>query len=170
MRVPLLVIALSLLATAGDATAQWKWRDRAGQVHISDLPPPRDVPERDVLQRPAQPATARANPQAAAEAASAPASAAVPAVAEAKPRTDPELEARRKAAEQEQQARAQQEQRKLDAQRAENCRRARDSLRQLDSGMRLARVNEKGERVVLDDRARDAESQRAREVIASDCR
>lgn len=170
MRVPLLLIALSLLAATGDATAQWKWRDRAGQVHISDLPPPRDVPERDVLQRPAQPPTARANPQAAAENAPAPASAPASAVAEAKPRTDPELEARRKAAEQEQQARAQQEQRRLDAQRADNCQRARDSLRQLDSGMRLARVNEKGERVVLDDRQRAAETQRAREVIASDCR
>ncbi|HMM86143.1 DUF4124 domain-containing protein [Azohydromonas sp.] len=166
MRVPLLVIALSLLAAAGDATAQWKWRDRAGQIHISDLPPPRDVPERDVLQRPAQPATARANP--AAEAASAPAAAS--AVSEAKPRTDPELEARRKAAEQEQQAREQQAQRQLAAQRAENCQRARDSLRQLDSGMRLARVNDKGERVILDDRQRAAEAQRAREVIASDCR
>jgi len=35
--------------------------------------------------------------------------------------------------------------------------------------MRLARVNERGERIVIDDAERAAEAQRARQTIASDC-
>ena len=43
-------------------------------------------------------------------------------------------------------------------------------MRSLDSGVRIARTNEKGEREVLSDTARAAETQRTREVIASDCK
>ena len=44
-----------LLATGLSAVAQsvtWKWRDKSGQIHISDMPPPADVPEKSILQRP----------------------------------------------------------------------------------------------------------------------
>jgi len=162
--VPLLAALLALVAV-GDAHAQWKWRDRNGQIHVSDLPPPRDVADKNVLQRPA----VNLRPAPAAEAnVAAPAPASAP--AEDKPRVDAELEARRKAAEQEQLARQRQEEAKLAQQRAENCERARAHLRQLESGMRLARVNDKGERIVIDDKERASEMQRARQLIASDCR
>jgi hypothetical protein len=164
----LAAVALTLAATlaAGDALAQWVWRDRNGQVHASDRPPPRDVPERDIVQRPAAAPAPRAAP-APAPAADAPTAAGTPA------RVDPELEARRRAAEQQQQARQRQEAAQAEAQaaqqRAENCERARAQLRQLDSGMRIARVNERGERIIIDDAERAAEAQRARQVVASDC-
>jgi len=164
-----LACALATTLAAGDALAQWVWRDRNGQVHASDRPPPRDVPERDIVQRPAAPPTTRAAPAPApgGDAPAAPAAAGTPA------RVDPELEARRRAAEQQQQARQRQEAAQAEAQaaqqRAENCERARAHLRQLDSGMRIARVNERGERIVLDDAERAAETQRARQVVASDC-
>lgn len=166
---PILAALLAFVA-AGDAQAQWKWRDRSGQIHVSDLPPPRDIADKDVLQRPAtaaRPAPAPA-PAPAAEGDDAAAPAAPQ--AEAKPRVDAELEARRKAAEQEQLARQKQEEAKLAQQRAENCDRARAHLRQLESGMRMARVNDKGERIIIDDKERASEMQRARQVIASDCR
>ena len=54
--------------------------------------------------------------------------------------------------------------------RADNCERAQAQIRALDDGMRMARVNEKGEREILDDSARAAEMQRMRGVVASDCR
>ena len=54
--------------------------------------------------------------------------------------------------------------------RQDNCRRAREQLATLDSGQRIARVKVDGEREYLDDGARAQESQRARQVIASDCR
>ena len=41
-----------LLLMAGPALAQWKWRDAAGKVQYSDLPPPAGVAEKDILQRP----------------------------------------------------------------------------------------------------------------------
>ncbi|MBC7482878.1 MAG: hypothetical protein H7337_13480 [Rhizobacter sp.] len=56
------------------------------------------------------------------------------------------------------------------AARAENCNRAKAQMRTIDSGVRMARTNEKGEREILTDTARSAEAQRARDVIASDCK
>jgi hypothetical protein len=174
MRYLLPVLALvTAAAWPGGADAQWKWRDARGQVTVSDLPPPRDIPERDILQRPAAPPAAR--PAVAPTAPSPEAAASAPATQAARPGgVDPELEARRKAAEQEQAARQKEEQRReevrLAQQRADNCARARESLRTLDSGMRMARVNEKGERIVIDEQTRAAEIERARRIVASDCR
>jgi hypothetical protein len=143
------------------AFAQWKWRDKSGQVTVSDLPPPRDVADKDVLQRPSD---AVRKPSAAARPASAPASAAD------KMHVDPELEARRKRAEQDQAVQRRQEDDRQAADRAENCRRAQAQLRSLESGMRLARVNDKGEREILDDKQRAEESRVAREAVAANCR
>jgi hypothetical protein len=42
-------------------------------------------------------------------------------------------------------------------------------MRTLDSGLRLARTNDKGEREVLDDQARADETKRTREIIAANC-
>jgi hypothetical protein len=146
------------------AHAQWKWRDKNGQVNASDRPPPLDVPEKDILARPAPgPESRRLYPLAAASAASATESARQPA-------GDRELEARRRAAEQEQTAKTKAEEERQATQRAENCRRARGHLTALESGQRIARVNDKGEREVLDDRGRADEMRRAREVIGADCR
>jgi len=81
-----------------------------------------------------------------------------------------EVEARRRAAEQQAAARAKVDEERLAAQRAENCRRARSHLAALESGQRMARSNERGEREVLDDKGRADEMRQARAVIASDCR
>lgn len=165
-------LAAALLLAVLPAQAQWKWKDGKGQTHISDLPPPREIPDKDVLQRPSEVARRAAAPNtAASDTAPAPQAAAAPAsVAAAKPRVDPEIEARRVRAEQEQKAKAKADEDKLAAQRAENCSRAKQQLAGLDSGIRLARVNEKGEREILDDKARAEEAQRARQVMASECR
>jgi hypothetical protein len=161
------LLAAALALTAVPALAQWKWKDSRGQVHISDLPPPREIPDKDVLQRPAD--TARKPAPMAGTPASAPAPAASPPSAE-RPRTDPEIEARRAKAEQDQKAKARAEEDKIAAQRAENCQRARQHITTLESGMRLGRVNEKGEREILDDKARAEEMARARQIVQSECR
>ncbi|MCK6433297.1 MAG: DUF4124 domain-containing protein [Burkholderiaceae bacterium] len=152
------------LVAALPAHAQWKWKDSSGQVHISDRPPPADVPDASILQRPAAPTVRRAAPAAAAAsvAASGPSAA-------SRPRVDSELEARMKKAEQEQKAKAKAEEERVAASRAENCRRARQQLAALESGMRVVRMNDKGEREYLDDAQRAAEVQRARQLIASEC-
>jgi hypothetical protein len=158
--------ALLGMTLALPAEAQWKWRDKSGRTQYSDLPPPSGVTDADILQRPAAANRTAAAPVAAASAASA-ASAAPLAAPRA---SDPELEAKRKKAEQEVADKKKVEEQKVAAAKAENCARAKDAMRTLDSGQRVARTNEKGEREFLDDTARATESKRAREVMASECK
>lgn len=161
-RLAWLIVAAAALTLALPAAAQWKWRDGNGRVTASDLPPPRDIPEKDILQRPsAQNRAAAAGPPAAASAASGAASAVA---------VDKDLEARKRAAELQQQTKAKAEEQRLAGVRADNCSRARTHLATLESGQRMARVNAKGEREIIDDKTRGDEMRRAREVIASDCR
>jgi len=154
-----LVAGLLLIATLLPAQAQWMWRDKEGRVTASDLPPPRDVTDKDILQRPEQ-VQRKAPPPA-------PASAAAPTV---KPAVDPALEAKRRNADAQEQAKARADEDRVAQQRAENCRRARGHVAALETGQRIARTNDKGEREILDDKARADEMRRANEVIASDCR
>jgi hypothetical protein len=161
---PGLWIGLSLVAVlligATPAHAQWKWRDAQGRVTVSDVPPPHEIPDKDILQRPNRRAAA---PAAAGNASAAPAAAASAPV-------DRQLEARKQAAEQQQREKAKAEEQRLAAIRADNCRRARTQLATVQSGQRMARINDNGEREVLDDAMRADEARRAREVIASECR
>jgi hypothetical protein len=168
---PLLLLA-AVLALAGLGTSEaanlWKWRDASGRLTVSDQPPPREVPERDIVERPASVGRATQSVAPAAPVA-APAAASVAAAA---PRVDAELEARRRA--QALQARAaasapSSDDARRDAQRRENCARARTMLATLESGQRMARLNDKGERVVLDDAQRAQDVRRAREIIAAEC-
>ncbi|HZF78521.1 MAG TPA: DUF4124 domain-containing protein [Rubrivivax sp.] len=170
-----LFAAVLLLATSIDVPAQWAWRDANGRVNASDRPPPRGTPDKDIISRPAaDPARrAAAPPVAGASAGAAAASAALPGAAAgtaAKGPLDRELEQRKRTAEQEQAAKAKADEERLATQRADNCRRARSQLAALDSGQRIARVNDKGEREILDDRGRADETRLAREVVTSDCR
>ena len=159
----LAAVGASLLVLALPAQAQWTWKDERGQVQYSDLPQPKGKPAERILLRP-QPA-----PPAVVRGASAPlAAASAPATAASA--VDPALEARRRQAEQDEASRRQAEDARAAQTRAINCERARAALRTLDSGTRMARVNEKGEREFLDDAARAREAQDARQVIASDCR
>jgi type IV secretory pathway VirB10-like protein len=145
----------------------WKWRESGGQIVVSDIPPPRSVPDRDILERPT---TAQRRTPATTPAASAPAPAPAPAPTNAAPRVDPELEARRRRAAEELTAQQRQQQAQDAAQRADNCARAKTHMQALAEGQRLTRTNAQGEREVLDDKGRAEEMQRMRAVIASDCR
>ena len=161
----------ALASLALPAEAQWKWRDGSGRVQYSDLPPPQAVPEQDILSRPAsQRRSAPIASPVAAIAASASAAASAASSALAPRTTDPELEAKRKMAEADEAAKVKAEQVRIAAAKADNCSRARTQLRTLDSGIRLARANEKGEREVLDDKQRADEARRAQDVVAADCR
>lgn len=159
---------LTLALAAPQAHAQWKWRDKSGQVNASDRPPPRDVLDKDILARPAAEVRRAFVPTMAASAA--PAASAASGAATRAPAGDAQLEARRRTAEQEQTAKIKADEERNNVQRADNCRRARGHLAALDGGQRIARTNENGEREVLDDRARADEMRQARSVIAADCR
>jgi hypothetical protein len=161
------IVLVGLLAATccSGALAQWKWRDASGEMHVSDRPPPADVPDKSILQRPNMPKhvnlvpTSDAPDTAASAAASAPHASGV----------DPELQARMKRAEQEREAKQKAVDEKNAAIKADNCKRAQAALRTLDSGTRLTRVNEKGEREFLDDSQRASERQRAQDMVTSNC-
>jgi hypothetical protein len=162
-RLPSIVLVALLAALCStSAVAQWKWRDSTGELHVSDRPPPTDVPDKAILQRPNMPKhlVVPANDAAPASAASA----AAPAL-----HGDPELEARMKRAEQERLAQQKATDEKNAKIKADNCARAQSALRTIQSGMRLTRVNDKGEREFLDDSQRAAEEQRARDMAAANC-
>ena len=163
-RYPLLALAFLIgAAVALPASAQWKWRDKNGVVQYSDLPPPPGIPAQDVLQRST---TGRQGVAGGAPVAASAASGARGG--------DPELEARRRKTELEKTDKNKAEERaqaeRLAVAQADNCSRARGHMKSLDDGLRMVRTNAGGEREVLDDKARDEERARAREIIASDCR
>jgi hypothetical protein len=60
--------------------------------------------------------------------------------------------------------------RKEQAAKQENCQRAREYLRGLESGQRISRVDAKGERYFLDDATRDQETARARQSVQEACK
>ncbi len=159
----LLTLACALAtAQSTPAKSTWKWRDASGQIVVSDLPPPTTVPAKDILERATDVRGFAPPPKPAATAPSA------PGIGTA--RVDPELEARRRRAADEQTAQAKAEEAKAAATRADNCGRARSQLQALADGQRMARTNAQGEREVLDDKGRAEEMQRARSIIASDCK
>ena len=152
------------LTFAMPACAQWKWRDKNGQTQYSDLAPPAGTPDHDILQRPGTGTHHAAPPPAA------PASGASGPPLLAPKASDPELEAKRQKAEQEAADKKKAEDAKISAARADNCSRAQAQMRTLGSGLRMARINAKGDLEALDNAARAAETQRTREIIASQCK
>ena len=172
MRVRHLVLLAATLGTllAGPAQAQWKWRDKTGQIQYSDLAPPAGTPDAAILQRPnVTPIRASATAASAASGvAVASAASGVPGIA---PKSvEPELEAKRKKAEQDKADKLKADNEKRAAAQAENCTRARSYMRSLDDGIRITRSNANGEREILDDKSRADEVKRTRDIIASDCK
>lgn len=157
--------AMTLLA-CGSALAQWQWLDSTGRKVFSDTPPPAGTPEKSILKTPGPRATATPAPTAV----TATATAQTNAAAAPKPSgRDEQLEAKKKQADEAEQSKKRVEADKMAKARADNCDRAKRAKATLDSGIRIATTNAKGEREILDDKARAAEAQRMNETIRSDC-
>jgi hypothetical protein len=150
-----------VLSFHGNASAQWKWKDDSGRVQYSDLPPPPNVAEDKILQRPH--GAQRRVPTFLPEASSAPAA---PANV---PKADAELEAKRAKQKDEEAAQKKAAEEKVAAAKAENCVRAKRYVASLQDGQRIGRTNDKGEREILNDSQRAVELQRAQGVVANDC-
>jgi hypothetical protein len=153
------------------AIAQWQWIDKDGRNVFSDRAPPADTPQKNILRQPAAPAHVTSLPPAAMEPAANSGVAAAKAE-DAAPKIsgkDKELEAKKKQADDAAAAKKKAEEQKVAKAKADNCTRARQSKVGLDSGVRIARTNDKGEREIMDDTARAAEVQRVQSIINSDC-
>lgn len=152
------------LGFAVAASAQWQWTDKDGNKVFSDRAPPSDIPDKNITRRPG--GNRAAPPPLAVASAASPV---VPVLPQAKG-TDPALEEKKKLAEDAEAAKKKAEEARVAAARAENCSRSRQAKASFDSGLRIARTNAQGEREILDDAARAAETKRLEGIIASDCR
>jgi type IV secretory pathway VirB10-like protein len=171
---PYLVASFGLAFTAS-AMAQYMWLDAAGRKVFSDQPPPANIPAKRILQQPgkasAPPAASSDTDEKPAEGADAAAkSAAKPTTTEKIVSKDKDLEAAKKKIDDEAAAKKKAEQDKIDVAKADNCKRAKSAKATLDSGVRLAHTNAKGERGFMDDASRMVEAKRLEGIIASDCK
>lgn len=144
------------------ALAQWVWVDKDGRKVYSDRSPPAEVPARNILKQPGG-KPAPSEPQAAQAPAMPPSSLRIPG-------KDKGLEDRKKQAEAAEAEKKKAEEEQLAKVRAENCERAKRAKASFDSGIRIAQSNAKGEREILDDSARAAETKRIQEIIDVECK
>jgi hypothetical protein len=166
--VPIALLSVLCLAPLA-ASAQWQWLDQDGHKVFSDQPPPPNVPPNRILKQPGARNDAAPTQTAAAPAAAPSTPKGVdPALKPAG--KDKALEERRKQAEAAEAEKKKAEEAKYAALRVDNCKRARSSKASLESGQRIATMNDKGEREYMDDTRRAAEIKRADEIIARDCR
>lgn len=167
-----LILAVAGLLFALTAFAQWQWIDKDGRKVFSDRSPPSDIQEKDILKRPGGASRAAAAPKD---------SLAVPPVATASapvgkasaPKLsgkDAQLEAKKKQAEEAETASKKAEEEKVAAAKTENCGRAKRGVASFESGVRIATINAQGEREIMVDKARAAETRRLQEIVAADCK
>lgn len=169
-----LVVALAGGSFAAAAFAQWQWLEKDGRKVFSDRPPPAEIQDKDVIKRPSgaiRKAVTTDATTTAATAAGKPASA--PALKASTPKLsgkDAELEAKKKKAEDEDAVKKKSDEDKMAQSKAENCERAKSSLATLQSGVRMASTNAKGEREIYDDAKRQIETKRTQDIIDSSCK
>ena len=163
----ILLIAIACLASSA-ALAQWQWVDKDGRKVFSDRAPPADVPEKNIRKRPG----AKDTPVnlAASTAGQPNAAASVPgAGAPQLTGVDKELLDKKKKAEEIEAAKRKAAKEQIQVAKMENCDRAKQIKSNLSANTRLFQMNEKGERVLVDDGARATELKRAQGFIDADC-
>jgi len=158
-----LLAACSLLLGSSLAHAQYAWIGENGVRQFSDRPPPPGTPAHKILKTPG-----RALPAAPAKPSEAPPAVAPPAK-ELKALAEREADylARRKLREEQEKKDAAESQRRRDL--AQHCEDARDTRAQVESGIRIAKVDAKGERSFMTDEERAAQLARANKALEA-CR
>lgn len=155
--------AAAFVAASGFATvagAQYVWFNENGTKQYSDMPPPASVPKSRIVKDTGKVDHAGALTPTAAMATTATAK-------DAAPMTIAEKNAafqKRKMEQAEKDKKAADEQ-KLAADKAKNCDQTRAYNRTLQSGVRLARTDQNGERYYLSDAQRAQEAQDARHIL-----
>jgi len=152
-----LVFAAACAFAAAAMAQQYKWTDKNGRVQYGAAPPPgvKATPLRPpppapaAAAKPAEPNAARKGPLTPAER-----------EAEFRKRQQEAAKEREKLAQEQQAAEA----------AKENCARAQDALRTLQSGERVARTDAKGERYFLEDAQIAQETARAQQAVQQWCK
>jgi hypothetical protein len=149
-------LLLGALLASLPALAQYSWIDGTGRRVFSDQPPPADVPQKNIRSKNGTPVAAVA---------------AVPASAASGQASgqDKTLEEKKKAADATAASKKQEEDQQLAKQRADNCQRAKTALTGLQSGVRIAQMDQQGQRSYMTDEQRAAETERTQKIIDADC-
>lgn len=150
----LLAIFLMLAAAASHAGIT-RWVDADGKVHFSDQPPPPTAKSQKTLDIKSSPAAAKNSPDA---------------KGGEKSLAEKELEFRKRRVEAEENAAKLARDHEEAKRKTENCAQARSQLRALQDGQRMARYDEKGERVFLEDSARAKAIDEAQQAVDSWCK
>jgi hypothetical protein len=158
MRQTLIVLLLSFAAGAAQAQVQC-WTTKEGKRECGDVPPP-GAKVREI-RAPSAPAPAPA--PAAKDGAAKDAKKGPPTIA------DKEQDFRKRQIEAEKAREKEDKERADAAAKRDNCARAQDSLRAMESGQRIARTNAQGERYYLDEAQVAAEAARARQQVQQLC-
>jgi hypothetical protein len=141
-------LAVVILISSPAAAQVYKWVDEHGVTHYGERPPQGQKASPVTATPSTGPGSSQAKPQ------------------NSQDWQDKDIEFQKRRIQREQQD-------ERDAQVAKaqqkRCMMARDDLRQMESSERLYDLNEKGERVYLDDAAKKAEIERARQFIARNC-
>jgi hypothetical protein len=145
-----IILVVTCLFAAAASAQQYKWVDQDGKVRYGDTPPPGVKAQR--LKPPPGPASAAAAKK-----------------GEKDKPLSPEEAFRKRQAEaakdRDKQAKADQD---AEAKR-ENCTRAQEYLRTLESGQRISRTDSKGERYYLEDAQIAQETAKARQSVQQWC-
>ncbi len=164
-----LLLTSTLALACVPAFAQWQWIDKDGHKVFSDRVPPADIPEKNILKRPAGYAAKKAVPAPEASDVAAPSAAPAVPVVDKAAGVDKDLEAKKKAAADAEAAKKKAAEQEVMKAKVENCARAKQAKASFDSGVRISRTNAAGEREIMDDDARAAEAKRIQGIIAKDC-
>ncbi|HEX3098222.1 MAG TPA: DUF4124 domain-containing protein [Usitatibacter sp.] len=143
-----ILVAMLVLACGSAGAALYKWVDEKGVTHYTEEPPPDRKATKIEIRKEGPPAKAD----------------------QPESWKDKEVEFRRRRLEKERQEETASAREKNEAARRENnCVRAREALDMLTHGRPIYRVNEKGERVYMEDAERDAETKRWRKEAETWC-
>ena len=165
-----LFLALLSACLALPALAQWQWTDTEGKKVFSDRSPPPGTLDKNILKRPGTAPVLAGLPADEGATAAAPAPAAVPAAAPRVTGKDVQLEAKKKQADDEASVKKKSEEEKTSKAKSDNCESAKRYLTTLDSGIRIATVNARGEREIMEDAQRAEAKKRTQGIAQSNCK
>ena len=150
-------LGMALTVTALNASAQtYQWKDSAGRTVISDTPPPGSAKEGS---RTIGGKVAVSNTPTAAKPAEAP-----------KTFAEKEMDFKKRQQESTEKSEKDAKERTAAAEKRDNCDRAQKQVALMESGQRIATVDEKGERRIMDEAEQAKEMDRARRAASESCK
>ncbi len=157
-----LIVVVSLAAKP--VAAQWVWKDEGNRTVISDQAPPASIPLKNILKTPRG---SRLAPRTIDSAEAAPAEPKPDVKKDDGPKTwaEKDLEYKKRQKEAAEASKKQEEETAKATAKQERCKAIRNNQAGLESGVRIARTNEKGEREFMTDEQRQAEIQRNRSEL-----